>query len=430
VLAACLRDTLLRAHARELLTPDDFGDARCSESFAALLALDDDGRSCDPVSVRAELRQRDTEFDDALAWLEETAAIDATSDTMRQHAAIVVELSRKRRMALSGTEIAKAAFDASVRADEVAAFAEAELTSWSATTGEDVTTRELTIVVHEVIERVDEARASGSTLRGLRTGLHDLDDVLCGLEPGYYVVGGGRPGVGKSAFVTGIALHNARLGVPTLLISAEMSADELALRMLAADAHVSTQRLRMGSLSSDERAALDAAEQRYASWPLWIDDKPAPSIDHVRSVVRKYSRTGGLGLLLVDYLQFLTLGSPAERRELEVSQVSRSLKALARSEKCVVIAMAQLNRKLEDRADKRPHLADLRESGQIEQDADVVLFLHREAMFDPDADPGLAEVVVAKNRHGPRGTAKVTWLASSTRFVSRAMSSIPAGEPS
>lgn len=268
-------------------------------------------------------------------------------------------------------------------------------------------------------EALDElrGRAAGER-RGVGTGLVDLDRLLGGLRAGQLDVIGARPSVGKTALAFGIALHVAVHEGPVLFLSAEMSRLELALRTFAGGG-VPSERLLAGRLDALDFERLEARRDQLGAVRLMIDDSPG-TLSTIEETAARQQANGGLALVGVDYLQLIPTGSTRERRELEVAEVSRGLKMLARNLGVPVVAVAQLNRGLELRGDKRPMLADLRDSGQVEQDADVVILLHRPAVYDLDADPAAAELIVAKHRSGPTGVVHLIWLPQRMRFVDAA----------
>jgi replicative DNA helicase len=223
--------------------------------------------------------------------------------------------------------------------------------------------------------------------------------------------------MGKTSAGHCVALHNARAGVPTLIVSAEMSRVEVGTRILAMLSNVGTEVQKAGRLTDTQWERLADARTELASLVLEIDDRAAPTLAQVRSAARSMQARRGLGLVVVDYLQLMMGRKDAERRDVQVAELARGLKGLARDVGCVVVALAQLNRKLEDRGDKRPLLSDLRESGAIEQDADVVMFIYRDEVYSPKAEHGVAEVIVAKHRSGPTGVARLAWLPTVTRFA-------------
>ena len=275
-------------------------------------------------------------------------------------------------------------------------------------------------VLREVVEEVD-GRYTGTRDHGMTTGLVDLDRQLGGLEPGQLIIVGARPAMGKSAFALGVALHVAALGRAVVLHSLEMGATELMQRACAIKASVSLQAIRTGRLAAEQWPALSSAVQDLAELPLHIDDSGAIRPSELASRCRRRKRQAGdLGLVVVDYLQLMVpdRGRRSDNRVNELTAISASLKGLAKELHCPVIALSQLNRSLEHRPNKRPTLADLRESGSIEQDADIVLMIYRDAIYNEDSkDKGVAEIIIAKQRNGPIGTIKTVFMDETTRFA-------------
>jgi replicative DNA helicase len=270
------------------------------------------------------------------------------------------------------------------------------------------------------LDRLEELYEQGNAITGLPTGYVDFDELLSGLQPSNLIVVGARPSMGKTAFALGMAA-NAALEAqrPVLFFSLEMGHLELTQRLLCSDARVDSQRMRNGNLAEDDWPKITRAVGKLGEAPIWIDDNPNLTVMEVRAKARRLkSRLGDLGLIVVDYLQLMSGRGNAENRQVEVSEMSRGLKILARELETPIVAVSQLSRGLESRSDKRPMLSDLRESGSIEQDADVVAFLYRDEVYNPESpDIGSAEVIIAKHRNGPTGTVRLAWLSNYTRFA-------------
>ncbi|HEY8094407.1 MAG TPA: replicative DNA helicase, partial [Acidimicrobiales bacterium] len=279
-------------------------------------------------------------------------------------------------------------------------------------------TRPLSELLGEAFDDLQAAYERGSALTGVATGYHDLDELLSGLQPDTLNIIGARPSMGKTAFALGAATHVAiNEGLPVLFFSLEMGHKELTGRILSAEARVDSKKLRTGDLSETDWSKIGRAIGRLDA-PLYLDDNPNVTVMEIRAKARRMkARHGGLGLIVVDYLQLMSGRLGAENRQVEVSELSRGLKILARELRVPILALSQLSRNLESRADKRPMLSDLRESGSIEQDADVVMFIYRDEVYNPDSsDRGAAEVIVAKHRNGPIGTRRLVFLGPYTRF--------------
>jgi replicative DNA helicase len=273
------------------------------------------------------------------------------------------------------------------------------------------------------LDRLEALYERGESITGVPSGYLDLDEQLSGLQPSSLVVVGARPAMGKTSFALGIAA-NAALEAqrPVLLFSLEMGHLEITQRLLCSEARVDATRMRNGRLQDSDWAKINNAIGKLADAPIYIDDNPNITVMEIRAKARRLkSRVGDLGLIVVDYLQLMTGRNSAENRQVEVAEISRGLKILARELEVPVIALSQLSRNLEARADKRPMLADLRESGSIEQDADVVMFIYRDEIYNQEsADRGVAEIIVAKHRNGPTGTCRLAFLPNYTKFANMA----------
>jgi replicative DNA helicase len=410
------------AEAREVVRPVDFYKPSRAHVFEAVCALDDRGDPIDAVTVHAELAAigcaEGVTGVDLVTFIANTPAVSST----RKYAQIVAELAGKRRLAGAGQEIVEAALDPTRDAGSVVSEAESRLVIAAGKTADGRGPVDAAAVVDLALARADAADQRGGGLSGLSSGYRDLDGLLGGMEAGSLVVVGARPSMGKTAFTLGIALTNAVRGTPTRFCSLEMARGEIGARMLAMEAKVSVDQQRSGRLSEEQWSRLHEAGGRIRRALLVIDDRSAPTVSELRLAAKAMQSRQGLGLLVVDYLQLIVGRSDAERREVLVRETAEGLKAIAKDFDCVVVAAAQLNRGLESRTDKRPLLSDLRESGGIEQAADVAMFIYRDEVYSPDsADAGTAEVLVRKNRSGPTGAVRLHFLASLARFADLAL---------
>ena len=278
-------------------------------------------------------------------------------------------------------------------------------------------------LLSESLDRLEQLYERGESITGVPTGYTDLDQVLSGMQPSNLIVVGARPAMGKTSFALGAATHVAlQANKPVLIFSLEMSQIEVSQRIMCSEARVDSTKVRTGKLSQGDWTQISHAVGRLAEAPIFVDDNPNVSVLEIRAKARRLkSATGGLGVVIIDYVQLMTGRTRAENRQVEVSEISRSLKILARELECPVMALAQLNRQLEQRADKRPMLSDLRETGALEQDSDVVVFLYRDEIYNPDTpDRGTAEILVAKHRSGPTGKVRLAWLDRYTKFANMA----------
>jgi len=348
-----------------------------------------------------------------------------TAANIRHYAAIVRERSILRQLASTAGEIADAAYNPLGRsAREVLDVAEAKVLhiAEQGSRGQQAYA-EIGTLLAGVVERIEDLynREDPSDVTGIATGFSDLDRQTAGLQPGDLVIVAGRPSMGKTAFALNVgenvALH---LKLPVAVFSMEMGATQLAMRMIGSVGRLPSQHLRTGRLQPDDWERLSAALGRLNDAPILIDETPSLSAIELRSRARRMMKQyGRLGLVIVDYLQLMQASTTGENRATEISEISRSMKALAKELKVPVMALSQLNRSLEQRPNKRPVMSDLRESGAIEQDADVILFIYRDEVYNPDTqDKGVAEIIIGKQRNGPIGTVRLTFLGEYTRFES------------
>lgn len=423
VLGAMLLSKEAIGIASEILTADDFYKPAHGHIFEAITALHGAGEPADPVTVADELRRAG--LLDAIGGpsilVHLQTATPATSNAQR-YARIIEEHALLRRLINVAGEIAEASYDLPDDVTKVVDHAESLVFQ--------VAQRRVTDTmapIHDLldanIDQLEQVYENGEPVSGAPTGFTDLDELILGLQPNALYVLGARPSAGKTALglciATNIALESNKA---VLLFSLEMSQLELTQRMLCAEARVDSRKVRNGRLNESDWAKIAHATGRLAEAPIWIDDNPNLTIMEIRSKARRLkARVGDIGLVVVDYLQLMTGRSRAENRQVEVSEISRGLKILARELECPVLALSQLSRGLEMRSDKRPMLADLRESGSIEQDADVVMFIYRDEVYNPDSpDRGTAEILVSKHRNGPTGTVRLAFLDHYTKFANMA----------
>jgi replicative DNA helicase len=391
--------------------------------FDAITTLYSRGEPADPVTVADELSRAGLlEPVGGLAKLISLQADTPATTNAARYARIVEEHALLRRLIAVAGEIAELGY--SVPDDVAAAVDQAEALVF------DVAERRVTdslkplqSLLVDTLDRLERLYDRGEAITGVPTGYVDLDERLFGLQPSTLIIVGARPAVGKTAFALGMAAHAAMdAHVPTLIFSLEMSHDELTQRLLVSESRVDASRIRNGRLADSDWPKVSQAIARLGDAPLFIDDNPNLTVMEMRAKARRLkAREGRLGLIVVDYLQLMSSRVTVENRQIEVSSISRGLKILARELEVPVVALSQLSRNLEMRADKRPQLADLRESGSLEQDADVVLFLYRDEIYNPDSpDRGSAEVIVAKHRNGPTGKCQLAFLDHYTRFANMA----------
>jgi len=409
--------------AVEVLNGTDFYVPAFGHIFDAIASLYGAGEPADPVTVAEELTRSDLldQVGGPQRLLELQTATPATSNAVR-YAKIIEEHALLRRLIGVASEIAEVGY--SHPSDVVKAVDEAESMMFQVAERRVVdSTKPIRELLDANLDRLEELYERGESITGLPTGYIDLDELLSGLQPSALIVVGARPSMGKTAFALGLAAHAALQSQrPVLFFSLEMGHLELTQRMLCSEARVDSQRLRTGKLSEDDWPKVTRGVGRLAEAPIWIDDNPNLTVMEIRAKARRLkSRLGDLGLIVVDYLQLMTGRGSAESRQVEVSEMSRGLKILARELETPIMALSQLSRGLESRTDKRPMLADLRESGSIEQDADVVAFIYRDEVYNPESpDIGTAEIIVAKHRNGPTGTVRLAFLSHYTLFANMA----------
>ena len=408
------------------LEPSEFYKPAHQHVFEAMKALAIGGQPIDAITVADELRRSGLleEMGGLAHLLELQAATPAISNAGR-YARIVQDTAMLRRLIGVAGEIAELAYS---EPDDVSKALDEAETKVFDVAEQRVTdsTAQINAVLREVMDDLEVIYTRGDTVTGIATGFTDLDEMLTGLHPSQLIVIGARPSMGKTALAlcmaANVAKQQAELGTnhPVLFFSLEMGHKELAQRILASEARVDSQKLRTGRLDQSDWSKIGVALGRLEV-PLFIDENPNVTVMEIRAKARRLkARYGGIALIVVDYLQLMS-GTGAENRQLEISEISRNLKILARELEVPVIALSQLSRNLESRADKRPMLADLRESGAIEQDADIVMFVYRDEVYNPDSpDRGSAEIVVAKHRNGPIGNRRLVFLGAYTRFENAA----------
>ncbi len=407
------------ADAVNLIRPEHFYRPIHAHVYEAVCSLYSKGEPADAVTVAAELNRLNlADKVGGNATLVKLQTGTPASANAAKYANIVHEAAVLRKLIEVGGEITDLGYEGSDDVVKTVDSAEAMVYRLAADRMDD-TTASLADLLPANLERIEKLYEQGDFITGTPTGYQDLDEITSGLQPNTLVVVGARPSVGKTSFALGMAAHAAiRGGKPVLLFSLEMSQLEISQRILCAEARVDASRVRTGKLTDQDWMGISNALGHLAEAPIWIDDNPAVTIMEIRGKSRRLrSQTGELGMIIVDYLQLMTGRRTAENRQVEVSEISRGLKILARELECPVVALSQLSRTLETRGDKRPILADLRESGSIEQDADIVMFLYREEVYNPDTkDAGTAEVLVAKHRTGPTGMARLAFRKEHTRF--------------
>ncbi len=407
------------ASAMEICKPEDFYKQSHGHIFTAITSLFSQGEPADWVTVTEELRRRDLleSIGDPSVFVSLQANTPSIGNA-EHYAKIIEEHALLRRLVSVAAEINELGYSLPEDVSEVLDKAESLVFDVAQRRVTDSMTP-LRDLLGDSLDHLEQLFSRGESITGLATGYVDLDEQLAGLQPSNLVVVGARPAMGKTAFALGMVAHaGIRLNKPVLLFSLEMSHLELTQRLLSSEAKVDANRMRTGKLHEADWSKIGNAISRMSEAPIFIDDNPNLTVMDIRARARRLKSREGLSLVVIDYLQLMTGRHGAENRQVEVSEISRGLKILARELEVPVVALSQLSRGLEQRQDKRPMLADLRESGSIEQDSDVVLFLYRDEVYTPDSteNRGKAEVITAKHRNGPTGVTQLAFIGHQARF--------------
>ncbi len=429
VLGSLLIDPDAILQVSTFLDPDDFFVERHSWIYEAVRDLHERREPADLVTLTDELERRGQLRDiGGPAYLSGLINATPTSIHIEYYARIVERTGILRRLIDAAGQIARLAYQDTHDAAEVIDRAEEIIFNVSARhTDRDL--RPIRQVLDQFYDRIEYLHQHQGEIIGIPTGLADLDKLLGGLQRSDMVVMAGRPGMGKTSLALSIALQSARRWQKRVAIfSLEMSDEQLVQRLVSAETGIDSQRLRLGNIKDDEWPTFIQATNLLGSAPIFLDDTPAISALELRSKARRLHAEHGLDLLIVDYLQLMRGDFRSENRQQEISFISRSIKGLARELNIPILALSQLSRQVESRHDKRPMLSDLRESGSIEQDADVVLFIYRDEIYNPDTEfPNIAEIIVSKHRSGPTGVFSVYFKKQLAQFVDLEVRSQPLG---
>lgn len=434
VLGAIFLEPSALTLATEVLIPEDFYRASHQKIFEAMLKLNDEGKAVDLITVTESLAAAKLlEDTGGVSYLSELAGSVPTAANIEYYARIVEEKSLLRRLIRTATNIAQ---DGYTREDEVGALlseAEKNILEVSRRTNAGAF-HNIKDVLVRTYDNIETLHNRVGDVTGIATGFNDLDKMTAGFQRNDLIIVAARPSVGKTAFALNIAQNVAtKTGENVAIFSLEMGAEQLVMRMLCAEGNIDAQRLRTGSLTDDDWGKLTMAMGSLSNSGIFIDDTPGVKISEIRSKCRRLKQETGLGMILIDYLQLIQgSGRSGENRQQEVSEISRTLKELARELQVPVIALSQLSRGVEQRQDKRPMMSDIRESGSIEQDADIVAFLYRDDYYDKESESkNIIEIIIAKQRNGPVGTVQLAFVKEFNKFVNLERrfddSSIPAG---
>lgn len=421
VIGSMIMDKDAIVAASEVLIKDDFYHQQYGILFESMVELHESGLPVDLVTLQNKLKEKDVPKEiSSLEFVRDLVTSVPTSANVKYYANIVKENSMKRKLIRVTENIENECYAGKESLEVVMDKTEHDIFALlsSRTSGEFVPIRQ---VVMNALEKIEKASKQKGTVTGVPTGFLDLDRQTAGMQPSDLILVAARPSMGKTAFVLNIAQHVAfHEHMCVAIFSLEMSKEQLVNRMFSLESKVDAQALRTGNLSDADWEKLVEGAGIIGESDLIIDDTPGISISELRSKCRKYKLEHDLKLIIIDYLQLMSGsgGKSSESRQQEISDISRSLKALARELSVPVVALSQLSRAVEQRPDHRPMLSDLRESGAIEQDADVVMFIYRDDYYNKDTDlKGISEIIVAKQRNGPVGTIQLAWLAEYTKFA-------------
>ena len=420
VIGSMIMDREAITVASELICGDDFYGKQYGVVFDTMVELNDEGKPVDLITLQDRLREKDVPPEvSSLEFIRDLITAVPTSANIKYYAGIVAEKATLRKLIRLNEEIANTCYAGKENLEVILEDTEKRVFELvqKRNTGEFVPIRQ---VVMNAMDKIEKASKSDGNVTGIAPGFIDLDFRTAGMQPSDLILVAARPSMGKTAFVLNIAQHVAfKLNQTVAIFSLEMSKEQLVNRLFSLESRVDSQHLRTGNLSDAEWEKLIESAGVIGQSNLIIDDTPGISISELRSKCRKYKLEHDLKLIIIDYLQLMSgSGRGSDSRQQEISDISRSLKALARELNVPVVALSQLSRAVEQRPDHRPMLSDLRESGAIEQDADVVMFIYRDDYYNKDTEKkGIAEIIIAKQRNGPIGTVELVWLPDYTKFA-------------
>ena len=419
VIGSMLMDREAIMAASEIIDSADFYQHQYGILFETMLELYNEGTPVDLITLQDRLREKDVPPEiSSLEFAKDLLSSVYTSTNVRQYAQIVYEKSILRKLIKESEETANICYLGKERVDDIMEDTEKRIFSLlqKRNTGDFVPIKD---VVLNALDKLELASKNRGSVTGIPTGFIDLDYKTSGMQPSDLILIAARPSMGKTAFVLNIAQHMAfKNDVTAAIFSLEMSKEQLVNRLFSLESKVDSQSIRTGNLSDDDWAKLIESAGIIGKSNLIIDDTPGISVSELRSKCRKYKLEHNLGIIIIDYLQLMTGSKRSDSRQQEISDISRSLKEVARELSVPVIALSQLSRAVEQRPDHRPMLSDLRESGAIEQDADVVMFIYRDDYYNKDSEKkNIAEIIIAKQRNGPIGTVELVWLPNYTKFA-------------
>lgn len=419
VIAAMLMDSEAIGKAGEIITGSDFYSKQYGIVFDTMVELYNEGKNVDLVTLQARLKSKDVSPEiSSLEYLKDVLDTVSTSAGIKEHSKIVEEMSIERKLIKASDEISTACYSGKENLEEILNSAESKIFNITQKRNVDDFVP-ISKVVMNAMDRIETVYKAKGSVTGIPSGFTDLDYMTAGFQNSDLVIIAARPSMGKTAFVLNIAHHmTMKRDKCVAIFSLEMSKEQLVNRLFSMESRVDAQKIRTGKLTDADWKALIESAGNIAMSKLIIDDTPSISVSELRSKCRKYKAEQGLDCIIIDYLQLMTGSGKADSHQLEISEISRSLKAVARELSVPVLALSQLSRGVESRPDKRPMLSDLRDSGAIEQDADMVMFIYRDEYYNKDSDkPGIAEILISKQRNGPVGSVELAWLSGLNKFA-------------
>ena len=406
--------------AAESIAKDDFYAPAHKVIFSTMVELFSKNTPVDIITLKSSLDEKNlTDNIGGKDYLIALASSVSTWANLGHYLKIIEKKSLLRKLIKSANAISSKSYEESIPIESIIDFAEKEIFNISSQKNSADFAHIKDILVTSV-QKLEELHKNKGAITGVETGFIDLDRKTAGFQPQDLILIAARPSMGKTAFALNIAQYAAvKKNISTAIFSLEMSKEQLVNRMVSCEAMLDSQKLRTGNLEDEDWVRIVHSISAISSAPIYINDTPAITPMEIRAKCRKLKLEKGLDLVVIDYLQLISVGGKSESRQQEISEISRSLKALARELSVPIVALSQLSRAVEARSDKRPMLSDLRESGAIEQDADLVTFLYRESYYNPEVDnPNQAELIIAKQRNGPTGIVDLTWLSKYTKFAS------------
>lgn len=419
VIGSMIMDKEAIVVAGEIISEDDFYGKQYAILFATMVELYNEGKPVDLVTLQDRLKEKDAPSEvSSVEFIRDLVAAVPTSANIKHYATIVSEKSLLRKLIKVNEDIANTCYTGKESTEFILEDTEKRVFELLQKRGSDEFTPISQIVMNS-LDKIQLASKNKGSVTGIPTGFSDLDYKMAGMQPSDLILIAARPSMGKTAFVLNIAQYVAfKKNYTAAVFSLEMSKEQLVNRLLSMESKVSSQLIRTGNMSDSDWDKIVEGAGIVGRSNLIIDDTPGISISEMRSKCRKYKLEHGLDIIIIDYLQLMSGSGRSDSRQQEISEISRSLKSLARELSVPVVALSQLSRAVEQRPDHRPMLSDLRESGAIEQDADVVMFIYRDDYYNKDTDrKNIAEIIIAKQRNGPIGTVELVWLADYTKFA-------------